>query len=95
MIDERTSTPRHKTTNMCKVCHKSYLSPVSLLFHMVYQEEVLGNVNHISGNHDNCNRYKVCKCRLWKGLTKNQFSCDREEFDHYETKNITKNGNRE
>ena len=95
MIDERTSTPRHKTTNMCKVCHKSYLSPVSLLFHMVYQEEVLGNVNHISGNHDNCNRYKVCKCRLWKGLTKNQFSCEREEFDHYETKNITKNGNRE
>ena len=95
MVDERTSTPRNRTANMCKLCLRTFQSPVSLLFHLVYQEEVLGNINHICGNHDMCDRFKVCKCRLWRKLTEDQYDCEREEFNHYEKKDVTKNGNRE
>ena len=95
MVDEKTSTPRSRATNVCILCQKTYQSPVSLLLHLVYQEEVMGNINHICGNHDMCGRFKVCKCRLWRTLTENQYDCEREEFNHYEKKNITQNGNRE
>ena len=95
MVDERTSTPRNRATNVCRLCQKNYQSPVSLLFHLVYQEEVMGNVNHICGNHDMCGRFKICKCRLWRTLTEDQYDCEREEFNHYEKKNVTQNGNRE
>ena len=95
MVDERTSTPRNRATNVCRLCQNTYQSPVSLLFHLIYQEEVLGNVNHICGNHDMCDRFAVCKCRLWRTLTEDQYDCEREEFNHYEKKDITQNGNRE
>ena len=66
LSDERTAVPRYQVLNMCKVCARTYLSPLSLLLHLLYEEMVLGDVNETSASHENCGQYALCTCRLRK-----------------------------
>ena len=80
---------------MCKVCNKMFLSPVSLLIHLLYEEELLGNINKMEGDHSSCHRFAVCRCRLLKRLKKPQTNTGEEDFMYYDSADISKGGDRE
>ena len=92
--DENIAVPGSNKLHMCQVCYTSYLSPVSLLIHLLYEEEVLGNLNRMEGDHSKCKRYAVCKCRLLKRLKTPQVDSGKEDFMYYDSEDIEKVGNR-
>ena len=92
--DQKIAVPGSNKLHMCKVCCTMFLSPVSLLIHLLYEEEILGNVNQMEGNHSGCKRYAVCKCRLLKRLKTPRTNSEEEDFKYYDSKDIDKVGNR-
>ena len=92
--DENIAVPGSNKLHMCQVCYTSYLSPVSLLIHLLYEEEILGNLNKMEGDHSGCKRYAVCKCRLLKRLKTPQTDSGKEDFMYYNSEDIDKVGNR-
>ena len=87
LADERTAVPRYQVLNMCKICAKTYLSPLSLLLHLLYEEMVLGDVNEIDTDHENCGQYALCTCRLKKTAKVSKDEATRADVDK---KNNTK-----
>ena len=92
--DENIAVPGSNKLHMCQVCYTTYLSPVSLLIHLLYEEEILGNLNKMEGDHSGCKRYAVCKCRLLKRLKTPQTDSGKEDFMYYDSEDIDKVGNR-
>ena len=90
LTDERTATPRYQVLNMCKICAKTYLSPVSLLLHLLYEEMVLGDVNETSGSHEDCGKHALCICRLVKKAAKSNDENENSKQDQRNKKKCEK-----
>ena len=92
--DERIVVAGSNKLNMCKMCSKLFMSPVSLLLHLAYEEKVFGDLNAVGGHHGGCNRFAVCRCRLLKELKKPQEGTEEEDFKYFENEDVDRVGKR-
>ena len=63
--DSRTTVPRWNQFVFCSHCTRRFLSPLSLLFHRVYEENAIKYTSAEEDvDHSKCHRLSVCWCRL-------------------------------
>ena len=73
--DLRTTVPRWNKFVFCSHCARRFLSPLSLLFHRIYEENAIKYTSaEEEMDHSKCHSLSVCWCRLvqpWESPEKN------------------------
>ena len=101
--DSRTTVPRWNGFVFCSQCTRRFLSPLSLLFHRIYEENAIKYTSAEEDvDHSKCHQSSVCWCRLvqpWESSKKKPsedfVSLTREVLDGpAESSIISENGTR-